>query len=100
MPNDVANFFLFFLSLGTVGIAILAELSFRTPTGFLYSLIRSTICIGCIIFASIVLSPNHQASVLQFLAIGFVFFCSLMRFFKELEHEHMRHPDHFTKIQK
>lgn len=95
MPNDAANFLLFSLSVGTVVLAILAELSHKTPTGFLYSLIRSIICISCIIFASLVLMPNHQVTALQFFSIGFVFLVSLVRFFYEMGSDHSGSNAHF-----
>lgn len=92
MPNDIVNFLMFLFAVSTVGLAIIAELSWKTPNGFFFSVIRSCICISCIIFASITISPGHVATIGQFLSIGFIFMCSLIRFFYELGQEAHKEP--------
>lgn len=80
--GDVALMFLFAASIPIIAIA--AELSKRTPSSLAHSIIRSILCIGAIVFISIIMTPGYKATVYQFVSIGFIFLVSLIQGYVEM----------------
>lgn len=75
---------MFVFSAGIPIIAISAELSKRTPSTLAHSIIRSCLCIGSLVFISIMMAPGYKATFYQFASIAFIFTVSLVQGYLEM----------------
>jgi phosphate/sulfate permease len=65
-------------------IAIIAELSHTTPNSVSHSIVRSIICLACIVFLSQIIQPSYKPYISHFLSIGFIFIVSCAKLYLEL----------------
>lgn len=88
MVNEILSFgitaLMFVFASGIPIIAIAAELSKRTPSSLAYSIIRSILCIGAIVFISIIMAPGYTPSLYHLASIGFIFGVSLVQGYIEM----------------
>lgn len=84
---DILNFLTFIMTLSIPVIAIVAELSHKTPSTFLHSMIRSIICLGSLFFLSVVLNQRYIPCWSHFMAVGFIFVVSAFQLIIELNQD-------------
>ena len=83
--HEFYSYLIFLLTISIPTIAIVAELSKKTPSSILYSLTRSIICIGSLFFLSVVLDPKYVPTVTHLITIGFIFSISVFQLYFELQ---------------
>lgn len=79
---EVVTILMFLMCVSIPVIAIFSELSGKTPSHLFYTIARSTICIGMLVFGSVLLSPLYVVAIKHFVIVSFVFIvsCSQLHF--------------------